>query len=365
MTAGRSDRRPVKIRRTGRHTTPSQVERVAQQAGKAAPAFAIAGVLVAAPQAHHAAPAPAKTVPSTAPGNLAGQPQAETRATLDSFATARTITVATAATARHTATARSRSYTVRSGDTLSGIAQRYYGKAADWQWLYHENDKTVSDPNLIYVGEKLDVPATAPARYTLSTYVPKHAAYVAKHAAPVPKHTAPVTVSSADTTDAVKGNYGCSALEHLWDSAGGNTADAFMAAEIATAESSGNPNAISPTDDFGLWQINASNGSLATLNPYQNARSAIILSDDGANWDAWTTFTSGAYSGQCLPATARLPATTRTRSPTYAGPHPVRTRQSARHPRGERTDGFTRAPRRCRAWPAHRRVRCPRRHGDP
>ena len=72
-----------------------------------------------------------------------------------------------------------------------------------------------------------------------------------------------------------------------------------MAAEIAMAESGGNPNAISPTDDYGLWQINASNGALATLNPYENARSAIILSDDGTNWDPWTTYTSGAYSGRC------------------------------------------------------------------
>ncbi len=72
-----------------------------------------------------------------------------------------------------------------------------------------------------------------------------------------------------------------------------------MAAEIAMAESGGNPNAISPTDDFGLWQINASNGSLATLNPYQNARSAVILSDNGANWNPWTTYRIGAYYGRC------------------------------------------------------------------
>ena len=38
MTAGHNDRRLVKIRRRGRHSTPSQVERVAVQAGKAAPA---------------------------------------------------------------------------------------------------------------------------------------------------------------------------------------------------------------------------------------------------------------------------------------------------------------------------------------
>jgi hypothetical protein len=72
-----------------------------------------------------------------------------------------------------------------------------------------------------------------------------------------------------------------------------------MAAEIAMAESGGNPNAISPTDDFGLWQINGSHGSMATLNPLGNAKSAISISGNGSNWGAWTTYTSGAYSGKC------------------------------------------------------------------
>jgi LysM repeat protein len=286
---------------------------VAQQAGKAAPAVAIAGVLVAAPQAQHAFTQPAKTVPAKA-----------VPATLDSFATPtapvtgtgtvqRTTTQRTAA--HHPAVARSRSYTVRSGDTLSGIAQRYYGNAADWQWLYHENDKTIRDPNLIYVGEKLYIPATAPAHYALTDYTPKHTRdYVPKHATYVPKHGGSKGSGSkgsgsgsgnGGTTESVTGNYDCSDLEQLWDSAGGNTADAFIAAEIAMAESSGNPNAISPTDDFGLWQINGVHGSLATLNPYENARSAIIISDNGTNWDPWTTYTAGAYVGQCLQATTR------------------------------------------------------------
>jgi nucleoid-associated protein YgaU len=53
-------RRPRKIRRTGRHAAPSQVEKVAEKAGKAAPAVAIAGALVAAaPQAHAAVQTPA------------------------------------------------------------------------------------------------------------------------------------------------------------------------------------------------------------------------------------------------------------------------------------------------------------------
>ena len=54
-------RRSRKIRRIGRHTTPSHVEKVAEKAGRAAPAMAIAGALVAAaPQAHAAVPTLAK-----------------------------------------------------------------------------------------------------------------------------------------------------------------------------------------------------------------------------------------------------------------------------------------------------------------
>jgi hypothetical protein len=54
MATESSKRRVIKIRRTGRHASPSQVERVAAQAGRAAPAMAIVGLLVAAPQAQHA-----------------------------------------------------------------------------------------------------------------------------------------------------------------------------------------------------------------------------------------------------------------------------------------------------------------------
>lgn len=288
MTAGLSDRRPVRIRRRGRHTTPSQVEKVAQQAGKAAPAFAIAGALVATPQASQALAASARPV----------------------TATTLSVTVAAANQARHAAAAHSTYYTVRSGDSLSKIANSYYHNADDWQYLYHENDKTVSDPNLIYVGQRLLIPAAAPAHYTLSGYAPKHAR-AAKHAVSTVSETsrdtesqhsaAPATHAGGKlvTQSAAQGSYSCSGLEELWEQEGGSPAAAFMAAEIAMAESGGEPNAISPTDDFGLWQINGSNGSLATLNPFQNAKSAITLSDNGTDWNPWTTYHSGAYYGRC------------------------------------------------------------------
>ena len=225
---------------------------------------------------------------------------------------------------------------MRSGDTLSSIAQRFYHDAADWQWLYRENARTVANPNVIYVGERLSVPPNPPAHYVLTGYLPRHAkpgghvtttASVSTGAKEVrsasdrvrigvtdsesgDSRTHPTTPGRATTTDTSSsssssgwipppGDYSCSDLENLWDAAGGNRNAAFMAAEIAMAESGGNPNAISPTDDYGLWQINASNGALATLNPFGNAKSAIILSDDGTNWGPWTTYTSGAYSGRC------------------------------------------------------------------
>ena len=73
-----------------------------------------------------------------------------------------------------------------------------------------------------------------------------------------------------------------------------------MAAEIARAESGGNPNAVSPADDIGLFQINKPTwGSLATFDELGNARAAVQISHDGANWSPWVTFQRDLYQGQC------------------------------------------------------------------
>ena len=288
--------------------------------------MAIAGALVAVPQAQHAAAATAKPaevaagVHKPAAGQHAQQRQNAT-ATLEEVQ-AHSITVATASKARHAA-ARNTYYQVRSGDTLSGIADHYYHRAADWQWLYHENAKTVSNPDLIYPGQTLLVPGHVPANYTLTGYAPRHAKSAAPTDPPAPATgsadtdhdgdsdagSAPSAGSGGSSSDhssgwgsnggGGSGTLGCSGLERLWEAAGGSPAHAFIAAEIAMAESGGNQYAHSPTDDFGYWQINASNGALATYSAYGNARSAIILSQNGTNWSPWTTYTSGAYAGRC------------------------------------------------------------------
>jgi nucleoid-associated protein YgaU len=50
-----------------------------------------------------------------------------------------------------------RTYDVRSGDTLSGIAGRY-GVAGGWQALWRLNRAHVPNPNVIQVGQVLTLP---------------------------------------------------------------------------------------------------------------------------------------------------------------------------------------------------------------
>jgi LysM repeat protein len=272
------------------------MDKVAEKAGKAAPAVAIAGALVAAPQAQHAFTMPAK------PAAVAS---ADTRgAVLGSFST-RGVLVSSTREARHAA-ARKTYYTVQAGDTLSRIAEQFYHHAGDWRWLYRENEKTVPDPNLIYPGQTLFVPAHAPANYTLTNYAPRHAKPTdsggdgdadSSSGSGSAAGTGSPSGGSGSTT--LSRTLNCSGLERLWEEAGGNPADAFTAAEIAMAESGGNQYAHSPTNDYGYWQINASHGALATYDAYGNARAAVIISHDGTDWHPWTTYTSGAYVGRC------------------------------------------------------------------
>jgi LysM repeat protein len=253
-------RRPHKIRRTGRHTTPSQVEKVAGTAVKAAPAVAIAGALVALPTSAHASVrTPAKATAVTEQAQ-----QAQTTAV------------------RH-ATSVTSTYTVRSGDTLTSIAKHFYGTTSKWNWIFQANRSKIHNPNSIFVGEKLTIPNHAPVATV----------YSAKHA------KKPPTVLTAKAGK-LSGNLSCSGLEALWEAAGGSKGEAFIAAEIAMAESGGRQFAHSPTNDFGYWQINGGHGpAMATYDPLGNARAAIAISSNGSNWLPWTTYTSGAYHGRC------------------------------------------------------------------
>ena len=49
-------------------------------------------------------------------------------------------------------------YTIESGDTLSGIAKRYYGNAMDYMKIFEANREVIKDPDKIYPGQKIFIP---------------------------------------------------------------------------------------------------------------------------------------------------------------------------------------------------------------
>ncbi len=51
-----------------------------------------------------------------------------------------------------------RFHIVRQGETLSSIAQQYYGSANDWRKILTANEKTIKDANKIALGTKLIIP---------------------------------------------------------------------------------------------------------------------------------------------------------------------------------------------------------------
>ena len=132
----------------------------------AAPAIAVTGALAAAPQLLAAAPAGAATLAATHPSEVtqathAAQPARATTVSLDAVS--------------QRADQAQRMYTVRSGNTLSGIAKRFYGHPSDWAYLAHVNKSTIKNPDLIFAGEQVAVPTDPPASVRNGTYLAKHA----------------------------------------------------------------------------------------------------------------------------------------------------------------------------------------------
>lgn len=303
----------------GRHAAPSQIGKVAGKATKAAPAVAIAGVMVGLPQLGGAASAATASVAATsaaavssvhtqATTNWGGVRTAAAQSSKKQASKQQAPTEQAPKVTLDAVTTADQTYEVQSGDTLSGIAQQFYGSYSDWQWLYQANTSTIADPNLIYPGQVLEVPNGASGSASQSSASDSWSG--SSDTSDASTSTASVSTETSDTTSTpasnggysgdLSGTLGCSGLEQLWEDAGGSSSTAFVAAEIAMAESSGNQYAVSATDDIGYWQINQPTwGAEASFDPITNARAAISISDDGTDWSPWTTYNSGAYEGQC------------------------------------------------------------------
>lgn len=67
---------------------------------------------------------------------------------------------ATVTTTRAAATApKATTYTVKKGDTLWAISKKYLGNGAKYNLIFNANKGKIKNPNLIYVGQVLTIPA--------------------------------------------------------------------------------------------------------------------------------------------------------------------------------------------------------------
>lgn len=104
----------------------------------------------------------------------------------------------------------------------------------------------------------------------------------------------------------LSGTLSCGQLETLWKQAGGDPSTAFLAAEVARAESGGRQFARDPLHgyykdgnvDIGYWQVNTVHGNIP-YDPIGNAQAAIRVSGNGTNWTPWVTYDKGLEVGQC------------------------------------------------------------------
>jgi nucleoid-associated protein YgaU len=50
-------------------------------------------------------------------------------------------------------------YEIKSGDTLSALAKQFYGDASQYPKIFAANREVIKDPNKIFVGQKITIPA--------------------------------------------------------------------------------------------------------------------------------------------------------------------------------------------------------------
>lgn len=287
----------------GSPATPSRRNRFARRFPVAAAPAALCGV--AAAVALSGAPASASTTAqptTTGPqahanqtagkaGKHAGAVTAKLLATTESVGkhakqVAKATTSATT-TAKVTASKPS-SYTVKSGDSLSAIAQKLYGDSAYWTAIYWANDKAIKYANDIQTGQTLTIPAKPSS-------VPGAPSELS---APAP---APVQqpVQQSSTTQSAPVEQSAS-VTHASDTANENVStsgDSSFQACVISRESGGNSQVMNSSGHYGLYQFSASTWAAYGGNPadFGNASAAeqnqvfdnAIAQGGESNWSAY------------------------------------------------------------------------------
>jgi hypothetical protein len=170
-------------------------------------------------------------------------------------------------------------YTVRQGDTLSTIAAREYGRAADWPGLWWANRHLLRNPSLIKKGQRLtlpDSPRTGPGVvHAAMASIPAPPPAASPTSPPAPATAPPAGGSSSGvnwsaiadcesggnwSANTGNGFYGgLQFTEETWQAYGGGqyaaTADqATPSEQIAVAER------VLAGQGIGAWPVCGSNG---------------------------------------------------------------------------------------------------------
>jgi transglycosylase-like protein/LysM domain-containing protein len=158
---------------------------------------------------------------------------------------------AVGAPGRHAA---ARKYTVKSGDTLSGIAKRVYHDDRFWTAIFWANHRHLRYPNEIAVGQVLTIPAK-PAKAPAAPKV----LGPAPAPAPVPVTT---VAAAAQPAQAPVQSYP-SQQQSTVSTSGGSS---FQACVIQR-ESGGNSQVMNASGHYGLYQFSASTWAAYGGNP--------------------------------------------------------------------------------------------------
>jgi nucleoid-associated protein YgaU len=51
-----------------------------------------------------------------------------------------------------------RTYVIKSGDSLSKIAKQFYGRTSDWHKLHEANYDKIRNPSILHPGEEIVIP---------------------------------------------------------------------------------------------------------------------------------------------------------------------------------------------------------------
>jgi LysM repeat protein len=150
-------------------------------------------------------------------------------------------------------------YTVKSGDTLSAIAERFYQNPAYWPVLFWANHSQIQYANLIQIGQVLTVPAkpaTIPGAPSVLSPAPDPAPAVTTTPAPgYQESSAPVQYAPVQQAAPVQS----STVSTAGDSS-------FQACVIAR-ESGGNSQVMNASGHYGLYQFSASTWAAYGGNP--------------------------------------------------------------------------------------------------